>query len=516
MLPSNLLITRSRAGNIRPVYVPPDESHVALATELIQTFQERVGKRKGKLYASLEPFEELGFDYRLIRGLCALLERNCSFEAQSYIEPRMARRAVFREANKHPLVATEGLKRRIFETVASTLEVSPKQLEESLWSDLDDALVLKEFAPIEPVELLKRYNLSLTQTLLFKAVALDVTVSENFQQIFRRIKYLGLMYSVEKSAGMFTISVDGPMSLFKLTEKYGTSLAKLLQPITETRQWSLKARIVAGERHSPRLLQLNLDSNTAKDLFPSADSEHVKRVFDSSVEAGFARSFTSLRTGWRLIREPEPLMAGQAVMIPDFSFEKDGMTVYLEVVGFWTEEYLKKKLQKLKRLEVQHLIVAANKSLSCSSFRELKGQVIFYEKKVPLKPIMEYLKKMDEEHVARQSAALEHVEITLQEDIVEMQDLAEQFHASAEAIKQLLITRPAKGYRIIGDVLIREEKLSDISVKLAKLNDDRLSTALKLIEAEGAKAPYQILQALKFTVEWHGLDQDKATIKRAY
>ena len=108
--------------------------------------------------------------------------------------------------------------------MASTLEVSPKQLEESLWSDLDDALVLKEFAPIEPVELLKRYNLSLTQTLLFKAVALDVTVSENFQQIFRRIKYLGLMYSVEKSAGMFTISVDGPMSLFKLTEKYGNIL----------------------------------------------------------------------------------------------------------------------------------------------------------------------------------------------------------------------------------------------------------------------------------------------------
>jgi len=123
---------------------------------------------------------------------------------------------------------------------------------------------------------------------------------------------------------------------------------------------------------------------------------------------------------------------------------------------------------------------------------------------------------MDEELVARQSAALEHVEITLHEDIVEMQDLAERFHASAEAIKQLLITRPAKGYRIIGDVLIREEKLSDISVKLTKLNDDKLSTALKLIEDEGAKAPYQILQALKFTVEWHGLDQDKATIKRAY
>jgi predicted nuclease of restriction endonuclease-like RecB superfamily len=515
MLPSSLLITRSRTGTIRPVYVPLDERHITLATELIQTFHEHVAKRKGELYANLEPFEELGFDYRLVRGLCVLLERGCSFEAHSHIEPRIARRAVFQEANKQPLVVTEELKRRIFETVASTLGISSRQLAESLWSDLDDVLVLKEFGPIAPIELLKRYNLSLTQTLLFKAVALDITVGEHFQQIFRRIKYLGLMYSVEKSADTYTISVDGPVSLFKMTDKYGTSLAKLLPDITASRQWSLKGKIVVGERHSSRLLQLNLDSSSAKDLFPSVDIEPGKRVYDSSVEAGFARSFTSLRTGWRLTREPEPLAAGHVVMIPDFSFEKGGITVFLEIVGFWTEEYLKKKLQKLKQLDVQHLIIAADKSLNCSPFRELKGQVIFYDKKVPLKPIVEYLKKMDVEQVAKQSAALEHAEITLHDDIVEMQDLAELFHTSAEAVKQRMIAKPAQGYRIIGDALIREQKLSDISTKLDELNDDRLSKALKLIEAEGAKAPFQILQALKFTVEWHGLDQDKATIKRA-
>jgi hypothetical protein len=33
-------------------------------------------------------------------------------------------------------------------------------------------------------------------------------------------------------------------------------------------------------------------------------------------------------------------------MIPDFSFEKDGMKAYLEVVGFWTEEYLAKKFNE--------------------------------------------------------------------------------------------------------------------------------------------------------------------------
>jgi len=36
------------------------------------------------------------------------------------------------------------------------------------------------------------------------------------------------------------------------------------------------------------------------------------------------------------------------VFIPDFGFEKNGVKAYLEVVGFWTDEYLQKKLGKLR------------------------------------------------------------------------------------------------------------------------------------------------------------------------
>ena len=95
MLPSNLLIARSRAGKIRPVYAPIDKSHVDLASELIEAFREHVGRRKGELFEVLERFEGLGYDYRLIRGLSTLLERRCSFEAESQIDPAQARRTVF-------------------------------------------------------------------------------------------------------------------------------------------------------------------------------------------------------------------------------------------------------------------------------------------------------------------------------------------------------------------------------------------------------------------------------------
>ena len=61
--------------------------------------------------------------------------------------------------------------------------------------------------------------------------------------------------------------------------------------------------------------------------------------------------FLKFSTGWNLVREPDPLIlsSGKA-FIPDFVFEKYGVKVYLEIVGFWTEDYLKRKLEKIKDL----------------------------------------------------------------------------------------------------------------------------------------------------------------------
>ncbi len=96
-----------------------------------------------------------------------------------------------------------------------------------------------------------------------------------------------------------------------------------------------------GERHSPRLLQLHLDSSSASDLFPFVDVEPGKtRGYDISVEGAFL-GVPPLSHGVGVMREPERLEAGH-VDVPDFSFEKDTMTVFLEIVGFWTEEYLRR------------------------------------------------------------------------------------------------------------------------------------------------------------------------------
>jgi len=136
--------------------------------------------------------------------------------------------------------------------------------------------VLERFAPPGPRELIQQYNLSLTQTLLFKAVSLEFTAGGNYQRIFRRLKYLGLMYNVEQVGGLYRVFVDGPVSLFKMTERYGTSLAKLLPSIVEAREWRLKAYILGGERQAPKLVELELDSDKVKELLKVPAAEETR------------------------------------------------------------------------------------------------------------------------------------------------------------------------------------------------------------------------------------------------
>lgn len=515
MLPSNLLVARTRAGKIRPVYASIDDRHLSLASELTDVFQKHVAQRKGDLQEVLEGFEGVGFDYRLVRGLSTLLERRCIFEARSHIDPKQARRAVFAEANRYPLVADEDLKRTVLSSAATSLNIGVQQLEESLWSDLDQELILKDFTPIAADDLLKQYNMSLTQTLLFKATLMEFQAGGNYQQIFRRIKSLGLMYSVEKENEAVKVSVDGPMALFKLTERYGTSLAKLLPTIVEAGEWRLRASIVAGERRSPRILQLELESGEVGDVVASGGpGPSQPSVFDSSVEQRFARSFAAFRSGWRLTREPEPLVVGRFVMIPDFSFEREDMKAYLEVVGFWTEEYLTKKIQKLQQVQARNMIIAVDKSLNCSRLKQLKMEVILYEKDVPVKPVIEYLRGMEERRIAEQVETLADAELKMKGDVVSVEELSDQLRTSPEALRRRLQTAVPEGYRLIGELLVSDRKLDEIDRRLTQLGEARLPTVRELLQEMEVEAPFQMLEALDYDVKWHSLDQDKAIVSR--
>lgn len=513
MLPSNLLVARTRGGTIRPVYASVSPRNLEVAVTLIRAFQRHIGGKRGELTAEVRQYEEAGFDYRFVRGLSTLLERRCRFEAEASVDPLTARRTVY-EATGKGLVATGEDRAEVLGSVAGGLGVSIEDLEQSMYADLEDELILRDFRPVNPEALLKQYNLSLTQTLLFRSTRIEVRAKGQWKNILRQVKYLGLIYSAEVDRGQFHVTVDGPLSIFRLTRRYGTSVAKLLPTILEAENWEVRADVVRGGAFGKRLLRLRLSSGEAGRIMRPWWPVAMERAFDSGVEERFSRKFEALESGWKLTREPEPLVVGKHVMIPDFSFERDGEKVYLEVVGFWTKEYLERKIRKLQELQGVEMLVAVDRDLACSKLRRIKGNILYYHRDVPLKPILNYLQEKRERSILKQAEALDLTRVKLAGDVVELKEIAEKLGVSQEAVRRKIGDVKAEGYRLIGDAFLSEAKIQKIEAKIASIPDMTVSAVTQAITGEGVKSPYQVLDALGYAVQWRGLDPEKSTVHK--
>jgi len=90
--------------------------------------------------------------------------------------------------------------------------------------------------------------------------------------------------------------------------------------------------------------------------------------FDSDLERTLARKWNRANTEWKLVREDDVLDLGAEVIIPDFALEyPDGRRAILEIVGFWTPEYLDEKLSKIRKADLDNLLVAVSERLACSA-----------------------------------------------------------------------------------------------------------------------------------------------------
>jgi len=518
LLPSSLLITRRWRDTIKPVYVQLNKENLGIARLLIQTYRDYVGKTKGELNGAANGLEDMGYDYRYVRGLSTLLDRRCQLEPKTTLNPVKVRRQIFKISHKEDFPTTPEARRAVLNQIAKELEITVEELEESLYGDLEDELVLKDFHPVDPEALVKQYNLSLTQTLLFYSTELSFTTIGNWQRIFGQIKWLGLIYTMWRSDGGYEVKVDGPVSLFKLNRRYGTSLAKLLPTILQNPEWRVKAKILRhkGDR---RLLNLELDNTKHGGIMKALRTTEGKETYDSRVEQDFATRFRALDTGWKMIREPEPILVGRRVMIPDFGFQKGGMIVYLEVAGFWTPQYLEEKTKKLGQIGNVDMIVAANKELACQKLDKIgeKLNIIYYKRRIPIKPILLHLKAKEERLVKEQTRRLQAEALPIQKPIVEARELAEKLGVLEDAVKETLMKREFPGYTRSGDMLIKKTKLKEIQEKIEKRlhkGELNLVEASKIIEDEGGRRTVNILDALGYNIEWHGINPHSTKIRR--
>ena len=516
MLPSNLLVTKRRGDRIIPSYAELGGSSLERASQIIRSYSEALGTKKRELNVKLSELENWTIDYRFVRGLATLLDRRCKMETKASANPADLRRLIFQASAQTGLPVSQEERRLILAYISNETGLSIEEIEEAFYGDLDDELYIVAFDAPDPVSLLREYNMGITQTLLFNASEMSFTVSGNWQNIFKQIKRLGLIYTVAKENANYQVKIDGPTSLFKLSRRYGTSMAKLLPYIVCEGSWRIQAKVVSPNRKT--LLDLELDSARQGNYIRRPFSEE-KRSFDSNVEEDFAIRFNSLNTGWHLVREPSPLPVGHYVMLPDFLIQRGGLQVYLEIVGFWTNDYLVDKLRKLEAVKEVDLIVAVDRRLACkvSSKRLEHLSLIYYKNKVPLKPILTYLKKKEKTLTDKEAEAISGTELKLTAPVVEIKEIAGFLGVSTESVKAAVENISIPGYLRLGDLYVQKTLLEKIEIAIQnRLTSERLSfgEAVKLIESLGGKNPSSILEILGYRTIWRGINPELAEIVR--
>jgi predicted nuclease of restriction endonuclease-like RecB superfamily len=628
MLPLQLLRIRigNKGKNISPVFCKYNNdcnsSELQLATKMIEEFEETWKKeeRKGVLGERVAELESQYDAYKLVRGFYTLLERRCVFSSMKKmvagvddlgnsdtakifdaniasitykIHPYTIRRELFEESSKRGFASTDVERTEIMDAVASRLGLSRQDMAAEMWSDLEENLILKQFCKITPEQLMAWYNLSLMQTLLFNCTKLEFSVygGSNWKRVLRDVKRLGLMYNLQhqkrdeqtndiqpsvdmagsedpgRNNAIIVCSIDGPLSVFKLTDRYGTAIAKLLPSIVSANTWSIRAWIVRKTISSGKKMYEFEMSNKESPLLRDPYRDGLKinegkgdspssNYFDSSVEEKFANKFEQSATGWKLIREPDPLILSDGkALIPDFMFEKYDRRVYLEIVGFWTKEYLERKLRKITDVTKAHnndnfdFFIAINNdyyatpnstnnrgklsnSQTLSTFVDRDHLIIYKNDNVPLKHILEYLKSIELEMVEKYatrnykdlSSHLNHI-ITGNADngVIAIHEIAKKCNIPIESALRIIRSEQEKvkdkgdnasSYIITDKYLISKSKAKELGLLLMGIR--KFNEACLLFEKNNIPEPCHVdlLSELGFDIIWKGIDSNSATIER--
>ncbi|MFB6140390.1 MAG: DUF790 family protein [Halosimplex sp.] len=495
MLTKDLLRVSRAGGGFRPQFV--DGSAREVAARVLGVYQGHVDRSRAELDDALETLEREADDFKLVRGFAKLLEREARFETRSPVEPRRAREAAF-AAGEAVGVVTGADRERALERAAERLDRSgdldADAVAGSLYADLEDRQALAAVDPRwGPDELVDQYNLSLAQTALFDATEVRVRSSDP-KALVSAVKRLRLMYEVRTTDAGREVVVTGPTALFRGTRRYGTRFARLLRTVANADEWRLEATV--DDRGTERTMTLSDADVSVPGVEPVTDVS-----YDSGVEADFATRFESLDLDWNLVREPEPLEAGASVAIPDFAFDyrHADFRVFFEIMGFWTPEYVEKKLGQLEAIDDVELLVAVDESLGAGEAVEARDhRAIPYSGTVRVKDVRDALRDYEDRLVAESAAALPEA-LRPRADVVTLEALAAERGVSESAVEDKTFPEHER----VGRTLVRPAVLDDLG--------DRIEAGMALDEAEALLDEHGIddasaaLSALGYRVEWEGL-----------
>jgi predicted nuclease of restriction endonuclease-like RecB superfamily len=306
------------------------------------------------------------------RAAAAVLWRLWRRQTRSAMPPRQAREIVFREAARLAPAGIPSARADTLARAAVALAITPAELEHALFADVPgERILVSPSEPPGPTELGLRTNLALAQYLAIRSSSVRISAEGNIRALVRLAKLRGLICTVHESSsgGPPVLELSGPLSIFRRTLLYGRALAEMVPLLSWCPRFHFEASCVFRRRPATLVL------STGAPIFPSREPRH----FDSRLEERFARDFGRLATDWDLVREPEPVRAGGGLVFPDFLLRhrtNPDRRFLLEIVGFWTRDYLERKLSALRKAALSNLILCIDEERNCAESEMPVGAMV--------------------------------------------------------------------------------------------------------------------------------------------
>ena len=503
-LPMNLLAYNYSRGRVELSFINEglrDEIELA-----ISVMERNLLKRKEEADFS-QIIDALG--YKLGKGIeNVLLREFYAFEPirrNIGIDPVEIRKRIVKLLGKRGFAPNEEERLGVISRVSEELGISPSELEKIAWSDFEKNLVLMRRAEKRPEweEVASSYNFHLLDTVLKNSYRVKVFgefSGSDVKEVAKFCRIKGLIFEINSEGDLISIEIFGPNELFGKRSKYGREIGPIIVNVLKN---GFSKLLVDFELYGKRK-RLTLESLPKLMSFPIPGSIDEKVKFDSKVEEEVRRLFPKR---WKILREEDVLVLEDgSIFLPDFTILLGKEKLFLEIVGFWTKSYIKRKREKLIKLwksGVRNLILMIDEKLR-REFSSVPFKKVYFGKKISLVKLQDLIRELEEKNIEKWIGRVKELISSCETDLIKEEEIQE-----LEPILEMMNdTISEMGYVFLKGVgLIKREAILKRLRELSKGEDVPLDEIKEKFEAIPPEKVGEALLKCGVKVKWISLGE---------
>lgn len=359
---------RVQDGEVHVAYLSDGSGRVVpFLDRLCRLVRRLEGWPRSAVVEALRRQERRVRDSARLAGISKALLDACVFQSPAGGgDAEEVRRLVFQARGRRwPPVPGDG--DMPYAEAAAALGCTVDEVKRLLYADAPGARLLVRAPAFDGRALLARYNLELARAVLLDAERVWVTARGGWRGTFRAIKSARLMHQVRRAGRSYRVELTGPAAAYVVRPaRYGARFARVIPALSRSSGWRLEAELNRdGQKVTFRVRGRPRPEAGGAPIGARARQARYDSEWERSLATDFRGKFGRERGGWRLERESTPVVAGDELFLPDFTLRHaDGREALVELVGFWTPEYLEAKARKVAAAQLDHLILVVYQGLA--------------------------------------------------------------------------------------------------------------------------------------------------------